>query len=463
MVMRGSRDVRCPNPLCHTRLPSRVRFAPTFRFCPTCRTALRNDWAWGALLCALLALAPALRGWAGLAVVLGGLLGGRRARPAAGRGQWVARVAVGLGTLMVGTAILPLGVSWFEERHQAKEARPPVEEAQQQAAQPRPAGESPPRATAWVEDGTFGSQALLKRLWTPQDLQGSPQDRQIVRLSVPDRRPPSRIVPTRLAPPLPPALLNSIRRVEPWHNRKVVALTFNLGERADEVTGLEAPIVNYLRAEKVRATFFAGGKWMRSHPEKAMQLMADPLFEVGNHSWTHGNLRLLTGQRLADQILWTQAQYQLLWEELAARARQQGIDEREIAPIPSVPRTFRFPYGTCSPEALRAVADAGLVAIQWDVVGSDPAKPQTAQSIVTTVMRQTRPGSIVVLHANGHGHGTTEALPHIISGLRARGFEFVTVNELLQLGTVMATGECYELRPGDNRRYDALVEEGTSS
>ena len=248
----------------------------------------------------------------------------------------------------------------------------------------------------------------------------------------------------------------------------MVGLTFDLCQRADDVTSYDAPIVNYLRAQQVRATFFAGGKWMADHPERTMQLMGDPLFEVGNHSWTHANLRLVREpRRLADQILWTQAQYALLWDKLASRARAQGIDEREIASIPPVPLTFRFPYGTCSPVALRAVTAAGLAAIQWDVVSGDPARHQTAAQLVETVVRQTKPGSIVIFHANGRGHGTAAALPRIVSTLRERGFHFVTVGELLHLarqtgGTVSATPDCYEQRPGDNRRYDRLSREDSS-
>jgi peptidoglycan/xylan/chitin deacetylase (PgdA/CDA1 family) len=63
-----------------------------------------------------------------------------------------------------------------------------------------------------------------------------------------------------------------------------VALTFDLCEQADDVTGYDRRIVNRLRDEGVRATFFAGGKWMRSHEEKAQQLMADPRFEIGNQA-----------------------------------------------------------------------------------------------------------------------------------------------------------------------------------
>ena len=43
-------------------------------------------------------------------------------------------------------------------------------------------------------------------------------------------------------------------------------------------TGYDAEIIDFLREKRIPATLFMGGKWMRSHSERAMQLMADPLF-----------------------------------------------------------------------------------------------------------------------------------------------------------------------------------------
>ena len=323
------------------------------------------------------------------------------------------------------------------------------------------------QSTPAVENLPSGDRVILEKLWTPEELQGNPGERKTQHLARPDSFPPKESEQKERLPSLPPRPPSSIRRVELASPYKVVALTFDLCERAKDIAGYDASIVDYLRAEKVRATFFAGGKWMHDHPERTMQLMADSLFEIGNHTWSHANLRLVSGQQLDEQILWTQTQYELLREELARRARQQGIDEKEIAPIPAVPLTFRFPYGTCSPEALAAVANAGLSAIQWDVVSGDPDQHQTAARIVETVVQQTKPGSIVIFHANGRGYETAEALPRIVSTLRERGFNFVTVSELLNLasqtgGTVRAVSDCYEHRPGDNRRYDKFVRKETS-
>jgi peptidoglycan/xylan/chitin deacetylase (PgdA/CDA1 family) len=330
----------------------------------------------------------------------------------------------------------------------------------------------PPRAAPTAT----GSAAILSAVWPASALQAVPGETRARSRKPPDRSPPTRISPDRTSPetassgrtgtagprsPLPAALHGSLRRVRPAEGDRPIALTFDLCEQADEVTGYDGAIVDYLRAERVPATFFAGGKWLRSHTERAMQLIADPLFEVGNHAWTHGNFRVLDPARAETEITWTEAQYAELRDALAGRAREAGIDAAEIATIPQAPRAFRFPYGACNPQALALTARLGLPAIQWDVVSGDAAGGRSARAMAASVLAASTPGSIVVMHANGRGHGTAAALPAIVAGLRGRGFRFVTIGDLLAAGEPVAAADCYELKPGDNRRYDALFGDGT--
>ena len=129
--------------------------------------------------------------------------------------------------------------------------------------------------------------------------------------------------------------------------------------------------------------------------------------------------------------------------------------EEETKKIPRVPRVFRFPFGACNPDALKMLQDLGLPAIQWDIVSGDPAKGRSAEAIARTVLRSARPGSIIVFHANGRGHGTAGSLPMFAPKLRKAGFDFVTVSELLASGVPVVVPECYEMKPGDNLRYDS--------
>ncbi len=295
-----------------------------------------------------------------------------------------------------------------------------------------------------------GAEPAAAQCWTPEQLAARPQEKLVRRQTRAEVRLPD--TAGLSAAPVPERLRGSIRRVKLPPGRKLIALTFDLCEQYGEVAGYDGGVIDYLRANRIKATFFGGGKWLVSHPERGQQIMAGELFEIGNHGWSHQNLRMITGGDLLGEINMTTAAYRETREGLAGQSCMAG--SRRLAAIPELPKLMRFPYGTCSPEALAAVADAGMLAIQWDVETADPWKLQTAKGIVDTVMKSARPGSIVVAHANGRGWHTAEALPLLIPQLRAKGFEFVTVSELLAAGEPEIAATCYELRPGDNERYN---------
>ena len=270
--------------------------------------------------------------------------------------------------------------------------------------------------------------------------------------------PPERARPTLRRAPVLPAFRGSIRSVDTG-GRKLIALGFDIGERNNDFAGYDGVIIDYLRRHRVKATLYMGGKWLYTHPERALQLIADPLFEIGNHAWTHGNFRLLSPQQVDEQIYFTEVAYEDLRTQLAAMDCARA-HPTEIAKIPEGSVTFRFPYGTCNNRSLAQVNDAGLPAVQWDIVTADPAPRQSAQAIAGEVLKA-KPGSIVVLHANGRGWNTARALPLFIPKMRKAGWEFVTVAELLTLGTPVITQECFEREPGDNLKYDRLFGVGT--
>lgn len=263
--------------------------------------------------------------------------------------------------------------------------------------------------------------------------------------------------PFNLAPiePVPDNLRGAIRRVElPKGSRKLIALTFDLCEQPGEIAGYDGAVFDYLRANGIKATFFSGGKWIRSHDERARQILTDPLFEFANHSWSHRNLRLLQGADLKLEIEGPQRAYEALRAKVATSqcvARSPDL----LSAMPPRMRLFRFPFGACNAESLKAVNDAGLIAIQWDLPTGDPSPTQTAVTIAGVMVRQAKPGAIVINHANGRGYHTAEALPLAIPKLKAAGYEFVTVSELIAAGKPVIEQRCYDTHPGDTDRYDA--------
>lgn len=252
--------------------------------------------------------------------------------------------------------------------------------------------------------------------------------------------------------PVPAGLRGSIRRVDLPAGQKLVALTFDLCEASGETSGYDGALVDYLRSEGVEATFFAGGKWLMSHPGRGDQLVADPGFEMGNHTWSHANLTVRTGEAMRRQV--DDADLALVLRRKSATA--QGCMLPKPAPQGAM---FRFPYGSCSAEALDYVNDSGHLAIQWDVDSGDPALIG-ARGMAQDMLRAIRPGSIVLMHANGRGKHTAEALRILVPALKAKGYGFVTVGALLAAGRPVIAATCYSSKPGDTKVYDDAARAG---
>lgn len=252
--------------------------------------------------------------------------------------------------------------------------------------------------------------------------------------------------------PVPTGLRGSIRRVDLPAGEKIVALTFDLCEASGEVSGYDGAIFDYLRAEGVPATLFAGGKWMMTHKERAVQLVSDPLFEVGNHTWSHANLHVRTGEAMRRQVDDADIAYALRRSE----AKAAGCTS---AAGPERTQLFRFPYGSCSSESLDYVNASGHLAIQWDVDSGDPAL-LGAKFMAQSMLSAIRPGSIVLMHANGRGKHTAEAIRLLIPALKAKGYRFATVSGLIAAGKPVIAPTCYSMRPGDTKVYDEAARTG---
>ena len=192
---------------------------------------------------------------------------------------------------------------------------------------------------------------------------------------------------------------------------KKVALTFDLCETPNSPAGFDDKLVGVLISRQVPATFMMGGHWASTHQSDARLLGSTPFFEIGNHSYAHKHPTRVSAAAFRDEI------------ELA---------QRQIEAYAGVtPRVFRFPYGEHDARTLGIVKDAHLVPIQWNVETGDPDRNVSAADIVRVVKQQTRNGSIVIMHANGRGWHTAEALPEVVSWLRGQGYELVTVSDLL--------------------------------
>ena len=146
---------------------------------------------------------------------------------------------------------------------------------------------------------------------------GAQEKRQLTEVLI--IRPSSRRTPPRRFPPCRQAARVDPRRALA-QGRAALALTFDLCSNANEIAGYDGEIIDTLRRLGVKATFFASGKWLLDHKERGEQLIADPLFEVGSHSWTHRNFRLLPEGAAAADLALNLAADASVRRDLAARA-----------------------------------------------------------------------------------------------------------------------------------------------
>jgi peptidoglycan/xylan/chitin deacetylase (PgdA/CDA1 family) len=158
---------------------------------------------------------------------------------------------------------------------------------------------------------------------------------------------------------------------------------------------------------------------MEQYPDRTKELAEDPLFELGTHSYDH------RGFTKHCYTLGTVPRAAMLDDVRRAVVLLDRLDPRAT-------RWFRFPGGCYDGTALHELAPAGLTAVGLDVPGAD-GFAKSSQAIVKQVLRNARDGSIVVLHLHGGDNApyTDEAIGPIVRGLRARGFELVTVTELM--------------------------------
>ncbi len=295
----------------------------------------------------------------------------------------------------------------------------------------------------------LASRGALAACWTPQELAGVPGEALRRHAVAADAF--IKPAPAAALAPVSGALAGIVRRVDLPPGDKAIALTFDLCQTVSPIAGYDGAVVDTLRAENVAATFFAAGRWLLTHKVRAEQLAGDRRFLLANHSFAHPDLHAASAARIESEILLTEA---ALAETRMAAAKACA------ATAPAAPmRLFRFPYGSCTPAGAATVNAIGSVVIQWDVVSGDP-DGTSARAIERNVFSGVRPGSIVVMHANGRGTHTAETLRTIIPKLKADGYRFLTIAELLKAGRPVAATACYITRLGDTAGYDARLAHG---
>lgn len=191
---------------------------------------------------------------------------------------------------------------------------------------------------------------------------------------------------------------------------RAIALTFDDGPAGDATSQL----LDLLAEERVRATFFVVGEKAQEQPD-LIQRIVDEDHELGNHSWSHSDMRKYTNQHILDNEL---------------KNTSQVISDT----VGLAPSIMRPPYGALRDETIEFLAEERWFIINWSIDSFDWDTTQNSpEEITEKVLEYSHPGAIVLMHTGEGLDGTIAALPEIIRVLREGGYEFVTVSELLGL------------------------------
>ncbi|MDS3862179.1 polysaccharide deacetylase family protein [Thermosynechococcaceae cyanobacterium BACA0444] len=201
----------------------------------------------------------------------------------------------------------------------------------------------------------------------------------------------------------------TVAQVKVPAGQKVIALTFDDGPWGTSTT----EVLAILAQHEVKATFFWIGAHLQRYPEVAKQVVKAG-HAVGNHTWNHT--------------------YKPVTEEIAIKEIENT--SFLIAKTTKVQtRLFRPPGGILNNGLVAYATKKNYTTLMWSVDPHDSAPKGTSEDIIKRVLAQAKPGGIILLHdGGGDRQATIKALPAMITKLKAKGYSFVTIPELLRLG-----------------------------
>jgi len=197
-------------------------------------------------------------------------------------------------------------------------------------------------------------------------------------------------------------------------NHLRIALTFDDGPNEPYTSQALAILEQY----RIKATFFVIGQNAQRYPETCRRIVTAGNV-IGNHSYHHHkSLCLRRGKAVARDI------------EMAHQAIYEctGLE----------PKLFRPPHGFRTPWLMRTVRHLGYTVVTWDNMTSDWKAEKSGEEIIRAILQRAKPGGVIVMHdgrdtrLNYDRSHMLQALPFVIETLMERGFDFVTIPELLE-------------------------------
>ncbi len=188
-------------------------------------------------------------------------------------------------------------------------------------------------------------------------------------------------------------------------NETNISLTFNISWGEEKVHN----ILKQLEQNQVQATFFVSGEWAERHPE-ILEKITEGKHELGMLGYRY--------KSYLDQEIEEVRKDLLHAEEIFDKL---GYEDVEL---------LRTPSGHFNKEIIELAEEMGYKVIHWNVNPHDWKNPGT-QTIIDNVMSETANGDVILMHASDSAKQTAESLQKILPGLKNKGFEFVSISELI--------------------------------
>jgi peptidoglycan/xylan/chitin deacetylase (PgdA/CDA1 family) len=200
---------------------------------------------------------------------------------------------------------------------------------------------------------------------------------------------------------------------------KVIALTFDACGR-EKGTGFDQQLINYLLKENLPATLFVTGRWIDEHFETFMSLSKEKTFEIENHGLNHKPCSI-DGE--SEYGIHGTATVSDAFDEIEANARKiEALTNHK-------PKFYRSATAFIDEACAKMARKLNIQAISFQVLSGDAVPFTPTNEIEENVLKNIKPGAIVIMHMNHPQWNTFEALEKIIPKLKAEGYRFVQLKD----------------------------------
>ncbi|MDN4073391.1 polysaccharide deacetylase family protein [Fictibacillus terranigra] len=167
-------------------------------------------------------------------------------------------------------------------------------------------------------------------------------------------------------------------------------------------------LLKTMKEAHVHSTFFLDGSWVKKNPSLAKMIL-DEGHEIGNHAYTHPDLKRMTNERIREELSSTN------------RVIEATLGKKNI------PKWFAPPSGSYRDDVIKIAAEQKMKTILWSVDTVDWRKPEPGR-MAESVIRKVHPGAMVLMHPTS---STADGLKRMIEGIKAKGYAIGTVSGLL--------------------------------